>query len=242
MKKYLLFLTFFVPLANICYSQDDLSSIYKVIEDTVAQEEIDSLMALVKPKYKWMGSEGEMVADSMKLKYRKPKGFRQDGTLECFKDYPNLERTFSCIGHRLDSEDGQFLSFLSFVYFYEYHRKLYYLSHKRKETVDAQPYWQRLGILRDYYGDDIDDSWRDSITVYSTEEARKKWNADSAFIFNLHLRPEDYYKKDFKHVKILLIQKKGRGYAYITSFYTDKAKEDFDKYWRRIEKTLRFEE
>ena len=99
-----------------------------------------------------------------------------------------------------------------------------------------------LGILRDYYGDEIGESWVDSVTVYSTEEARKKWNADSAFVFNLHLRPEDYYKKDFKHVKILLIQKKGHGYAYITSFYTDKAKENFDKYWRRIEKTLRFED
>ena len=242
MKKFLIFLIISLLFSDICYSQNDFPSLLEVQEDTVTQEEIDSLMALVKPKYKWMGSEGEMVADSMKLKYRKPKGFRQDGTLECFKDYPNLRRTFSCIGHRLHSEDGQFLSFLSFVYFYEYHRNLYYLSHKRKETVDEQPYWQRLGILTDYYGDDIDDSWRDSITVYSTEEARKKWNADSAFVFNLHLRPEDYYKKDFKHVKILLIQKKGQGYAYITSFYTDKAKEKFDKYWRRIKKTLRYED
>ena len=41
MRRFLLFLFFFVPLANICYSQDDLSSIYKVIEDTVTQEEID---------------------------------------------------------------------------------------------------------------------------------------------------------------------------------------------------------
>ncbi|MBQ4483948.1 MAG: hypothetical protein II934_02950 [Prevotella sp.] len=242
MKKYLLFLTFFVLLANVCYSQDDLSSIFKVIEDTVAQEEIDSLMALVKPKYKWMGSEGKIVADSMKLKYRKPKRFGQIGITECFDNYPKLKSTFTCMGNQLHSNDEQFISFMNFVYFAEYHRKLYYLSHKRKETVDEQPYWQRLGILRDYYGDEIGESWVDSVTVYSTEEARKKWNADSAFIFNLHLRPEDYYKKDFKHVKILMIQKKGQGYAYITSFYTDKAKEKFDKYWRRIEKTLRFEE
>ena len=104
MKKFLIFLILSL-FTNICYSQDDLSSIFKVIEDTVAQEEIDSLMALVKPKYKWMGSEGEMVADSMKLKYRKPKGFRQDGTLECFKDYPNLRRTFSCIGIKAKVKD-----------------------------------------------------------------------------------------------------------------------------------------
>ena len=235
MKKYLLFLTFFVLLANVCYSQNKKLRIY------IAQEEIDSIMALVKPKYKWMGTEGLTVADKLKMKYRKPKGFRQDGASECFKDYPNLERTFGCEDHRLHSKDGQFLSFLSFVYFTEDFKRLYPLS-GRKEPVDTQLYWQRRGIIKRYYGDEIGDSWIDSVTVYSTEEARSKWNADSAFVFNQHLRPEDYYKKDFKHVKILLIQKKGRGgYAYIISFYTDKAKENFDKYWRRIEKTLWFE-
>ena len=130
MKKYLLFLTFFVPLANICYSQDDLSSIYKVIEDTVTQEEIDSLMALVKPKYKWMGTEGLTVTDKLKMKYRKPKGFRQDGASECLKGYPGLEYTFYGLDHRLHSKDGQFLSCLRFVYFPEDHQKLYYLHHR----------------------------------------------------------------------------------------------------------------
>ena len=240
MKKFLIFLILSL-FTDICYSQDDLSSIYKVIEDTVAQEEIDSLMALVKPKYKWMGSEGKIVADSMKLKYRKPKRFGQIGITECFDNYPKLKSTFTCMGNQLHSNDEQFISFMNFVYFAEYHRKLYYLSHKRKRTVDSQHHSQIRAIFKDYYGDEIGDSWRDSVTVVSTEEARKKWNADSAFTFSLHLRPEDYYKKDFKHVKILMIQKKGQGYAYITSFYTDKAKENFDKYWRRIEKTLWFE-
>ena len=240
MKKFLIFLILSL-FTDICYSQDDLSSIYKVIEDTVAQEEIDSLMALVKPKYKWMGSEGKIVADSMKLKYRKPKRFGQIGITECFDNYPKLKSTFTCMGNQLHSNDEQFISFMNFVYFAEYHRKLYYLSHKRKRTVDSQHHSQIRAIFKDYYGDEIGDSWRDSVTVVSTEEARKKWNADSAFTFSLHLRPEDYYKKDFKHVKILLIQRKGQGYAYITSFYTDKAKENFDEYWRRIEKTLWFE-
>ena len=235
MKKYLLFLTFFVLLANVCYSQNKKLRIY------IAQEEIDSIMALVKPKYKWMGTEGLTVTDKLKMKYRKPKGFQQDGASECLKGYPGLEYTFYGLDHRLHSKDGQFLSCLRFVYFPEDHQKLYYLHHKR--TVDTQQYWQMRAIMKHYYGDEIGESWVDSIAVYSTEEARKKWNADSAFTFSLHLRPEDYYKKDFKYVKILLIQKKGRGgYAYIISFYTDKAKENFDKYWRRIEKTLRFED
>lgn len=43
-------------------------------------------------------------------------------------------------------------------------------------------------------------------------------------------------------MKVLLIQRMGRGYAYICTFYTDKAKTKFDKYWRRIEKTLRYKD
>ena len=56
MKKYLLFLTFFVLLANVCYSQNKKLRIY------IAQEEIDSIMALVKPKYKWMGTQAQGIS------------------------------------------------------------------------------------------------------------------------------------------------------------------------------------
>ena len=178
----------------------------------------------------------------------------------------------TCLAPQLISNDDQFISFLEFapIYTEEYEERLniwfnsgrqHYSTNEMKEKHHR---WKMKRTLKGYYDvsgvyvnpndptqllydasrvRNIGDSWRDSITVFSTGEARRKWNADSAFTFSLHLRPEDYYKKDFKHVKILLIQKKGRGgYAYIISFYTDKAKENFDKYWRRIEKTLRFED
>ena len=177
----------------------------------------------------------------------------------------------TCLAPQLISDDDQFISFLEFapIYTEEYEERLniwfnrgrqHYSTNEMKEKHHR---WKMKRTLKGYYDvsgvyvnpndptqllydsyrvRNIGDSWRDSITVYSAKEARRKWNADSAFTFSLHLRPEDYYKKVFKHVKVLLILRKGRGYACIYSFYTDKAKENFDKYWRRIERVLRFRE
>ena len=207
-------------------------------------ENYDSIMALVKPHYKWLGTEGQMVADDMKLKYRKPKGFRHKPSIECFNDHPKLKSTFTCMSHQIHSDDGQMIVFLTFTIFSkELQNEINELFPQHAtELVDKQHRWQMRGIMTKYYGEGIGESWHDSITVYSGAEARRKFNADSAFTFTLHLRPADYYKKDFKHVKVLLIQRMGRGYAYICSFYTDKAITKFDKYWRRIEKTLRYKD
>lgn len=238
MKKKLFPLLLFVILANVCFAQD------KVVSST-HNHEFDSLMALVKPKYKWMGTDGRMVADDMRLEYRRPKRFREDGTTERFKNYPRLEETFSNQGPQLLSYDGQVISFLEFapIFTKEFEKTVNQLfpQHTR-ELVDKQHRWQMRGRLKQYYGESICESWADSITVFSTEEARRKFNADSAFIFSLYLRPADYYKGNFKYMKALLIQKKGRGYACIYSFYTDKAKAKFNKYWRKIEKTLRYKD
>ena len=237
MKKTL-FSLYFIYIANLCFAQNNGPLI------TFA-ENYDSIMALVKPHYKWLGTEGQMVADDMKLKYRKPKGFYQDGSSECFDEYPKLWETFTCMGPQLHSKDRQFISFLVFprILTEEMQKsQSQVFPQLAGDWVDKQHYQQMRAKIRNYYGEGIGESWRDSITVYSGAEARRKFNADSAFTFTLHLRPADYYKKDFKHVKVLLIQRMGRGYAYICSFYTDKAKTKFDKYWRRIEKTLRYKD
>lgn len=110
-----------------------------------------------------------------------------------------------------------------------------------EDLVDKQHSWQMRGIIKRYYGE-IGSSWTDSIKHYPADEAVTKFNADSAFYFSLNLNPEDYYKGVYKYVKVLVLQKKDRGYAYICSFYTDKAKKQLNKYWCRIERTLRYED
>ena len=229
-------------------------------EEIWDEDHLTNMIDVFRLDYQWRDSTGRLsVTEDMKMKYRQPEGFSEDNSEECFRANNRLSSTFfGCLNTQLHSDDGQFVSFLQFAPLYSKtdekrlrwvfgdfpKEKLFNIHHLYKMRGFIKRYYNRYEQYHGkyYYIDEVGDSWRDSITVYSAEEARRKWNADSAFTFSLHLRPEDYYKKDFKHVKVLLIQRKGQGYAYITSFYTDKAKENFDKYWRRIERVLRFRE
>ena len=238
-RKRLCSLLFFMLFTNVCVSQGNARY------DIIFAADLDSIIALVKPEYKWMGTDGLMVSDKMKLKYRKPKGFSEVDGGECFDDNPRLWHTFRCVSHLLKSNDGEFLAFMEFppIHTEEFETRINRLFPQRaRNLVDKQHFWQMRAIIQKFYNDEIGESWRDSITVYSIEEARKKWNADSAFTFSFDLRPNDCYKDDFKYVKVLLIQKKGRGYFYVRSFYTDKAKKRINRYWRRLEKALRYED
>lgn len=195
--------------------------------------------------YKWMGSDSRLLTEGMKIVYQKPKKFVEIPTTECFKDYSKLESTFTCMGNQLHSKDEQFISFLVFpdIYTKEFQERLNWLSvgNRDEDWVDKQHYRQMRSIIKGYYGE-IGSAWTDSIKHYPADEAVTKFNADSAFYFSLNLNPEDYYKGGYKYVKVLMLQKKDRGYAYICSFYTDKAKKQLSKYWCRIEKTLCYED
>lgn len=213
-------------------------------EEIWDEESLERYTSAFTNRYYWKTNpKRPVVTDEMKMTYRKPKGFCQVDSAESFQGYPKLRDRLERIwaGPLLRSDDSQVISLLQFapIFTDEFIEKMSigkeaYRSFIKK-ILERHHYHTMREIIKGK-------SWRDSITVLSTEEAHEKFNADSAFTFTLHLSPEFYYEKNFKHIKVLLIQRKGRGYACIYSFYTDKAQEHFDKYWRRIEKTLRFEE
>ena len=228
--KYYFCLTFNDSRERIC---DFLDS-----EEIWDEESLAKYAGAFTPWYNWKANQrGAAVTDEMKMTYRKPEGFCQVDSAERFLGYPMWKYrsmlSDEIIGQFLRSDDGQVISFFQFAPIF---------SEKFMERVNRNKNASRRTLTRILERHHRRKLRRDSITVLSTEEAREKWNADSAFTFTLHLSPEYYYEKNFKHLKVLLIQRKGRGYACIYSFYTDKAKENFDEYWRRIEKTLWFEE
>ena len=234
------------------------------------KEALENYIHNLPPNYAWNNSEEYTAAtDLMKMKYCKPEGFCQVDSAETFMDYMDLRNIImntsvslrSGVGPFLRSDDGQFISFLQFVpvfskrYVERMSRSGCFNGHFYfREHQDRPSLYTLAELLENYHHREMKDkiqwnnrcydnySWRNSVSVFNTTEAREKFNADSAFTFTLHLSPEYYYEKNFKHLKVLLIQRKGRGYACIYSFYTDKAQEHFDKYWRRIEGTLMFRE
>lgn len=228
--KYYFCLTFNDSRERICEFLDS--------EEIWDEESLAKYAGAFTPWYNWKANQrGAAVTDEMKMTYRKPEGFCQVDSAESFLGYPMWKYrsmlSEEIIGPFLRSNDGQVISFFQFAPIF---------SEKFMERVNRNKNASRRTLTRILERHHRRKLRRDSITVLSTEEAREKWNADSAFTFTLHLSPEYYYEKNFKHLKVLLIQRKGRGYACIYSFYTDKAKENFDEYWRRIERVLRFRE
>ena len=175
--------------------------------------------------------------------YEKPKKFKET-SMECFEDYLHLFHTFKCIGPSLTSNDGQYISFMvnHNIEDKAYHERMKKLFRNIPNLEDIQHRNQLKGTLVYYYGESISDSWQDSLTYFTDEQAKNICNADTIITTSITLKPEDYYKKDFKHIEIYLMQKKGRGYVYFVSFYTDKAKKKLKHYRKAIAGALRYED
>ena len=231
--KFHFSLTFNNPREQLCEFWDS--------EEIVDEKSLAKYASAFHPRYYWKTNpKRPAVTDEMKMEYTKPEGFCQVDSAERFRGYPTLRTQLDYLwaGPLLRSDDGQMISILEFVpVFSESYRKMVsrggWVERSTLEKILDNRHRQEIRRL-------LGTASCDAFTMLSHAEAREKFNADSAFTFTLHLTPECYYEKDFKHLNVLLIQRNGRGYACIYSFYTDKAKENFDEYWRRIERTLRF--
>lgn len=194
-------------------------------------------------EYEWMGTTSRVLT-SMKLTYKKPDGFKELDKSDTFKNYPKLKEMFSYMPNCLRSIDGQFLAFLPC-----------HCTFTPADSIGLQQYpgesfdyinrmfvYQLRAPIRVYYGKEQAEHWRKFVSYYPAEEAKSKFNADTVIRFTIALQPEDYYKKKYKYIDALFIYKKRRGFINFYCFYTDKAKENLNYYWKKVEGTLYFED
>lgn len=153
-----------------------------------------------------------------------------------------LENAFDCLSTGVKSKNKQVIIFFSYpsIFTNEFGKKMEAMFGGSHQFEDWQHYMQLRAILRAYFGEDYD--WHKDLQYYPDWEAKTKFNADTAILVSFPLRKEDYYKRKYKYVDILVLQKQGRGYIYLTCFSTDKAKARFDDYWQKIEGLFRYEE
>lgn len=229
MKIIRCFLIFFIFCDLACFAQKKVM-IIPIGEDTTALE------------YKWLGSDSRVLT-SMNVVYRKPDGFKElPSVTECFKENVKFEEAFTCVSHLLQSEDDQFMAFM------QTHRlftKSEIVEMRRlSDSFDPDNIFtgNMKYIIKVFFGNEKADNWEELVDFYSTEEAHKKFNADSAMKLSISLAPEDYYKHDYKYVDVLFFQKKERGFISFFCFYTDKARGNFDHYWEKIEKAFCYED
>lgn len=95
---------------------------------------------------------------------------------------------------------------------------------------------QRHSIYWDFYintGNDNPD--RSVVRILSSDYARRAFNADTVLTFPLKVwRP---YKK-YRHCRVTVIQKNGRGHIQLYTFYTDEGEKELDNYLRSLEKMI----
>lgn len=196
--------------------------------------------------YPWLGGDSKILT-SMKLIYQKPDGFTEVSDTECFDDNLHLKSAFSCLPNQLHADDQQFIAFMPVFRLPTPEDSIMmvrylYPNNPSGGSLDIMHINQIKGLLRSILDEKEAKEWKKIVTYYPQEVARNKFNADTVMRFSITLRPEEYYKKEFKYVDALFLQKNGRKYINFYCFYTDKAKEHLADYWRKIESVLHYQD
>ena len=185
----------------------------------------------------WMTNKNISILERvMNIEYSHPEGFIGESTgLFCFQSL------FSCMQGSLRSEDSSFVAF-------------YWIP-----NLDSMQNSIHVNLLKKIvkisYGDDND--WEKYVYHYSSDEAKTKFNADNVYLVSVLLNKEehDFYKSDkfdfyengynknnYTHCKVLITQKRGRGFVAVYCIYNDNAINNLDAYMTAIEGTLRYGE
>jgi hypothetical protein len=185
------------------------------------------------------------ILKSMKIVYNKPDGFKEVNRWECFKCKPKLEYILTCANNQLHSDDEQFIAFIPVYKFFT-----------RKDSVDMKKRFPGMPFnvidkihsntiknnIKMSLGEDAARDYKKYIIYYSPEEAKRKFNADTAISFRIKLDSNDYYEEKYNHLDALFLQKKGRGYINFYCFYTDSDIKRLPEYWKAIEEVFKYED
>ncbi len=77
---------------------------------------------------------------------------------------------------------------------------------------------------------------------YSQKETKEKFNANTAFTYSVKLNDDELYKDKYKFLKVLVLQKRDRGFVELYCFYTDDGAKELEKYWALLENAFRYED
>ena len=246
MKKILFYCTVLFFAHQMAFAQ----------RDTIRIDAIENLPIL----HEWLRHHSRTLTHFMGLTYLTPEGFTEkplDGTAWFgFTENRFLNNSsFLGMGPRgqLQSDDGEMVAFFNVP------NHDPFLPRFRSGALPEVPHINNSHIdkIRSFYNEFHRSlaltqglierpthgiHWRESANFFSTEEARSKFNADTAFFLTLRLLPGHYYQDKFGYIDVFGLQKNGRGFIYIFSFYTETAMQNIECYRQRLWGSVRFAE
>lgn len=200
----------------------------------------------------WMSEYCQEILRSWRLNYKRPELFTEVKGIECFKDNPKLESVFTCAFNQLQSCDGEFRTFLMV-------NKLF----TSRDSVDLQKTFPGMNIPATnsqhiwsiratvLFSKNMDASvngknasfdWKQYVTYYPDALAKEKFNADTAITYNFDLGPKEIYKNKYRHVRMLWLLKRDRGWVGVYCIYTPKAKKHLPGYWKAAEQIFKYDD
>ncbi|MES2376071.1 MAG: hypothetical protein V4553_05820 [Bacteroidota bacterium] len=192
----------------------------------------------------WLTKRDSGFLKVMGLTYKKPVDFDEINGTECFKFNPQLEEILTCANHQLYSKDRQFMTFFITQQLDESNENdRSIIAYIGKENIDKRHISRIKYEIWQSIGKEAVPKWKQYAQYYPAEDAKSKFNADSAITAAIKLKPEyPYYKGKYNHLKSFYLQKKGRGFVVFYCFYTDEAEKNLPFYWKAIEGVFRFDD
>ncbi len=193
--------------------------------------------------YDWMNKYDSRFFTQKGMVCTQPKGYIKDNNTDDYSNkYPRLRRLLGMTEFLWVSNDGNALFYWNNYPIYREDDLDKIISKRKESLVDKQHCYQTKEMFRSYYGNKVITSYRDSLIYYSQKDAKQIFNADTAYRFLIKLRSEDFYKRKYKSVEVIFLQKKDCGWVNLICFYTDKGKKKINKYRKQIEKVLKYKE
>jgi len=175
------------------------------------------------------------ILDSRGLKMMIPEGFEK-GYLdtECFEESAFLNSLLRCMDNKIISHEGNCMSFIPFFKFFPgaepdavlarnyFENWEYRIEHFHIDQIRAK--------IKVAYGEQAAERWKDYVTYFKPEQAKKIFNADTVITFDVKLSPDQYFMDKFTLIRFLFLQKKGRFFNMVVSLYADQALKDRERY------------
>lgn len=194
----------------------------------------------------WLTPRSKEIMNSMGIVVQTPQGFEFNKSFvrECFDGTLKLQNAFTCVNHKLVSDDNECVVFMPIrrVLTKEDSIRINSMFKGSIKSLNNFHNNQLMHQLKSLRGDQTTVNWKEAVTYYSDEEAKSKFNADTAIYYSIKLEDEPTYDGRYNNVYSLFIQKKDRFYINIIIFYSDKIKNVFDEKLVQIENMIRYED
>jgi hypothetical protein len=184
----------------------------------------------------WQTDWNRELIETMCLEYHKPEGFTEISGDESFNYKQMLRSALGIIYSILSSEDEHFIVFMRIdeIFTPDKAKKYSY------DLTDVEHISQIQGIMKVFFGNDVS-AWENQIEYYN-DEAKAKFNADTVVSCLIQLPATEYYQDKYGYCKVIIVQKKGRGYLPLYCFYDDIAAKNVEKYLVAIEGIFKYQD